>query len=206
MGPYEIQCHGSLVNVAAKWLSKEGQCRPVLTEWDCRKGSRNDARMFSPEEPDAIGWNHGESIVVECKASLNDLKHDKEKWKCMTHTDPRRPPCVLRRMRPSERKLFEQLGYTFEEVEKMGRFRYILCPRGLVSLSALEKHAPKHGLLYFDGKKIVTVAEAPRRLHINLKAEAAILRPQCWRLRSNLYAQAQAETERAARRIGSNLL
>lgn len=172
MGPYEMQCHGTLVNVAENWLRKEKHCRRVIVE----PKLRGRYPRVSPEEPDAIGWNKGMSVVVECKASLNDLRHDKQKWTCMVHPDPRRSPCVLHRMKPDERKRFAQMGYSVKEIEKMGLFRYILCPEGLVSLMALHKHAPEHGLLYFDGNQIAIVKEAPRRPHVNLEAEQALRR------------------------------
>lgn len=161
-----------MVTVAEKWLRKEKHCHSVLVESRRLRWSRT----VSFEEPDAIGWVKWDSIVVECKASMHDLERDKRKWGCLIHPDPKRPPIKLQKAKLDFRQALERMGYSVGEIEKMGRFRYILCPDGLVSLSALEEHAPQHGLLYFDGEKILTVKEAPRRSRINREAEAALLR------------------------------
>jgi hypothetical protein len=54
------------------------------------------------EEPDAIGWRSGVSILVECKTSLADFKRDSKKWW-------RRVPNV-----------------------GMGNWRFYLCPKNVI--------------------------------------------------------------------------
>ena len=55
--------HPDLVDKAGRWLAS--RCSVVITEM-----------ATSGEEPDAIGWNGNKSILVECKASREDFKHD----------------------------------------------------------------------------------------------------------------------------------
>jgi len=62
--------HKHLVEKAKFYLSSAKQCNPVFTE----KGS---ARIH--EYPDVIGWTGNECFVLECKASLSDLKADAKK-------------------------------------------------------------------------------------------------------------------------------
>lgn len=57
----------------------------------------------------------------------------------------------------------------------MGRFRQILYLEGLVSRAWVEKLTLKHGLLYFDGTKIVMVKEAPPRQGVDFARKAALL-------------------------------
>ena len=59
--------HAELVAAAAKWLARE--CPVVITEM----------ANGSMEEPDAIGFKTGFSILVECKASRADFFADKNK-------------------------------------------------------------------------------------------------------------------------------
>ena len=66
--------HDELVERAGRWLRNTRQCKIVLLE----------AKPPSCDEhPDAIGWlSNGESLVVECKASLDDLRRDANKrWR-----------------------------------------------------------------------------------------------------------------------------
>lgn len=62
--------HDNLVKLAAQWLLRAKQCRPVFTEMGSAK---------TRERPDAIGWNSSGSIIVECKTSLEDLRRDARK-------------------------------------------------------------------------------------------------------------------------------
>jgi len=66
--------HAELVERAGRWLRNTRRCVYVLCEprpWACA------------EHPDAIGWlNTGESIVVECKISIDDCYADRAKsWR-----------------------------------------------------------------------------------------------------------------------------
>ncbi len=62
--------HKDLVGHAKFWLKSSKQCNPVYTE----KGSGK----FS-ERPDAIGFTSAQCIVIECKASKQDLQADRKK-------------------------------------------------------------------------------------------------------------------------------
>ena len=60
--------HSELVRLAAEWLQRRGCC-VVITEM-----------AAGNEQADAIGWlSNGESIMVECKASLADFEQDAKK-------------------------------------------------------------------------------------------------------------------------------
>lgn len=63
--------HAELVKRAEKWLRSTMKCGVVLAE---RRSNHTS------ETPDAIGWRHGlASILVECKASRDDFRRDKDK-------------------------------------------------------------------------------------------------------------------------------
>ena len=62
--------HDVVVDRAAKWLKSIG-CGAVLSEL------RTHTR--SGEQPDAIGWRDGVSILVECKTSRSDFFRDAKK-------------------------------------------------------------------------------------------------------------------------------
>jgi hypothetical protein len=92
--------HSELVERAARWLRKSRRCGVVLTN------------AGSIERPDAIGWHNGDppvSILVECKVSRADFRHDKLK--------PFRDPAW--------------------NDTAIGRFRYYLTPKGLVKPTEL---------------------------------------------------------------------
>lgn len=84
--------HSDLVVRASRWLRNTKNCVVVYVEM---------ANVTS-EIPDAIGWNNGHSILVECKASRSDFLADR-----------RKPGCR-------------------DETCGMGRRRYYLVPAGLV--------------------------------------------------------------------------
>lgn len=63
--------HKELVLRAERWLKNQG-CGVVFRD-DFRAITHNG------EQPDAIGWRDGISIVVECKASRSDFLCDKNK-------------------------------------------------------------------------------------------------------------------------------
>jgi hypothetical protein len=65
--------HDDLVRRAVWWLSESQDCQIVLSE----QGGGGVGEM-----PDAIGWHNGISILVECKASIENLKADfKKPWR-----------------------------------------------------------------------------------------------------------------------------
>lgn len=59
--------HDRLVQVASKWLCRT--CSIVITE----------LVSSAFEAPDALGWQGGRSMLVECKTSLSDFKSDAKK-------------------------------------------------------------------------------------------------------------------------------
>lgn len=63
--------HDLLVKKAAGWLRRMG-CRVVLTD-------PFRANVNTGEQPDAIGWRDGLSILIEAKVSLSDFRADARK-------------------------------------------------------------------------------------------------------------------------------
>lgn len=63
--------HNELVQRAEKWLRNSLHCRVVFCELD--------AYTRSGEIPDAIGFREASTIIVECKATLNDFYADRKK-------------------------------------------------------------------------------------------------------------------------------
>ncbi len=61
--------HADLVLRAEKWLNNAG-CKVVFREFVTRVS----------EQPDAIGWRDGRSIMIECKSTRADFLSDKKKW------------------------------------------------------------------------------------------------------------------------------
>lgn len=63
--------HNDLVTLAGKWLKRTIRCSVILTELHTWNSSR--------EIPDAIGFKHDFSVLVECKTSKQDFKNDSKK-------------------------------------------------------------------------------------------------------------------------------
>lgn len=74
--------------------------------------------------------------------------------------------------------------------QRMGDFRYIICPAGLLSRGDVEMHAPGHGLLWVDdaGLRVTVVLEAPARTEVNHRAEVQYLRKALIHVSYNLTA------------------
>lgn len=85
--------HADLVIRAEKWL-RAANFKVAFREFH--------ARTSTGEKPDAIGWGHGVSVMIECKATRTDFLADKRK-------PFRRDPS-----------------------KGMGDFRIYLCPTGLI--------------------------------------------------------------------------
>ena len=66
-----VMNHTELVKRAVKWLKNSLHCRVVLSELV--------AYTRSGETPDAIGWVHNKTILVECKRSRSDFYADRKK-------------------------------------------------------------------------------------------------------------------------------
>lgn len=64
--------HDQLVKAAENWLCKVAGCGVVLND-------RFKAVTTTGEQPDAIGWRNRVSIMIECKASLQDFLADRNK-------------------------------------------------------------------------------------------------------------------------------
>jgi hypothetical protein len=105
----------------------------------------------SSEIPDATGWQTGGrfSFLVECKISLSDFYGDRKK--------PGRTP---------------KNGH-----RGIGRYRYYMAPRGVLTADLVRKHRPKWGLLEVG----------PRVVRVKLKAEPFSLET-AWRELPLLYS------------------
>ena len=71
--------HDDLVKRAEKWLKNQG-CNVVF---------RDDFNppVYTGEQPDAIGWMYGISVLIECKTSRSDFHADKKKRFRITPSD-----------------------------------------------------------------------------------------------------------------------
>lgn len=86
--------HAELVKRAAVWLRRIQRCSVVVTE----------ITSSGSEQPDALGWRFGASVLVECKATRADFLSDAKK----------------------PFRIFPETG--------MGNYRFYMVPSGLVSL------------------------------------------------------------------------
>ncbi len=90
--------HSDLVEIAVKWLKRDG-CHIVVSE----------LVTSAFQTPDALGFNMGSSVLVECKTSQRDFKKDR-------------------------RKLHQQMSG-----RSMGEYRYYLCPMGVIRIEDLSE-------------------------------------------------------------------
>lgn len=65
----KVSLHDQMVLRAERWLEQQG-CGVVI---------RDPFRSVNQEQPDAIGWRSGVSILIEVKASRSDFLSDKNK-------------------------------------------------------------------------------------------------------------------------------
>jgi len=158
--------HGELCVRAMRWLRGTMRCNPAYS-----------GNASCSEIPDAIGWTsrwkfYG-SVVVECKTSRNDFLADKKK--CVRYRSPEMNFSYSgRRISAKEAKAN---GYLVEPIARMGDFRYFMCESAsVVSKDDIEKHAPDHGLLYVQGRRIHVEVEAPRREKVDYPSEVHYLR------------------------------
>lgn len=61
--------HGELVEKAYSWLLKKARCSFAFKE----------LKTTAFEQPDAIGWKNGYSVLIECKKSVSDFRADQKK-------------------------------------------------------------------------------------------------------------------------------
>ncbi len=128
-----VLTHNDLVELAAKWLRRE---YPVVV---------TEIASHAREEPDAIGFRHRETCLVECKASRADFLADKKK----------RAYWARLRSRPG-----------------LGARRYYLCPPGVITERDLPD---KWGLLVVGPRGGVCSPWPSGRHERDVEAEAAIL-------------------------------
>jgi len=86
--------HADLVKIAGRWLRNTASC-PVVLEELC-------AATGNGENPDAIGWYTGRSMLIECKVSRSDFLADRKK------------------------------PFRAEPSRGLGLYRYYMAPRGLL--------------------------------------------------------------------------
>lgn len=91
--------HAALVLLAEKWLRRQ----------NCGVVFRDAFRAITEhgEQPDAIGWRHGLSILIECKVTRTDFLADKRK------------------------------PFRMDPAKGVGDWRFYLCPKGLISVEDL---------------------------------------------------------------------
>ena len=86
--------HADLVKIAGRWLRNTAGC-PVVLEELC-------AATANGENPDAIGWYTGRSMLIECKVSRSDFLADRKK------------------------------PFRAEPSKGLGLYRYYMAPKGLL--------------------------------------------------------------------------
>ena len=165
--------HDYLCERAAQWLRSTGRCDPVL---------RGIASCY--EIPDAIGWNMGGSMVIECKTSRMDFLRDQKKYKFLCPPDHNTESHW--RLRKITKAAAIAEGWIYKSRPNMGDRRYFLCPPEVASLEDVRKFYPDHGLLHVVGRRVHTVWPAPKREHISHKAEIRYLRFALIHVRDNL--------------------
>ncbi len=91
--------HADLVKIAGRWLRNTAGCTVVLEELCAATGNG--------ENPDAIGWYTGRTMLVECKVSRSDFLADRKK---RFRANPERG---------------------------LGLYRYFMAPKGLIRVDEL---------------------------------------------------------------------
>lgn len=175
--------HEFLCKKAAAWLRSRARCEPVFS------------RIASCKEvPDAIGWTSnykfpGQSIVIECKATRPDFLRDAKKYKALQREDDAvigGSTCRHSARNGKDRAFWLANGYKEIDLPRMGGHRYYLSPLDVVKAEDVASRAPDHGLLHWDGKRIVEVISAPYRPHASFADEVRYLRFALIHLSDNL--------------------
>lgn len=171
--------HHALCDVAERWLRNAMGCKIVL-------GGVASCR----EVPDAIGWSNSVkggygSIVVECKRSMSDFYRDRKKKirSRLIWTDEIPDP-----IHPAMKTTPPRVATVEEEVERMGDRRYFLCPSDVISVEAVAKHFPDHGLLWLRGRSVFIIREAPTRQNVCHASEVVLLKFSLIHVKDNLLA------------------
>lgn len=99
MSEEDTQLHSDLVLLAERWLWRQ----------NCGVVFRDSFRAMTShgEQPDAIGWRGGVSILVECKVTRGDFLADRRK------------------------------PFRIDSGKGLGDWRFYLCPKGLVTKEEL---------------------------------------------------------------------
>lgn len=93
----EVREHSLLCLRAEKWL----------TQINCSVVIRDPFRSSTAEQPDAIGWRDGVSILIECKSSRADFLADRNK------------------------------SFRKDPTKGMGDWRFYMCPKGMITVADL---------------------------------------------------------------------
>jgi hypothetical protein len=102
------------------------------------------------EIPDAIGWTHGGkwSYLVECKTSTGDFYGDRKKpGRLLNHSQRR----------------------------AIGRERYYMADRDVLTADLIEKHRPGWGLLEIRGRRVRVLRKAIPFDHTCLVSETPLM-------------------------------
>lgn len=91
--------HSDLVKIAGRWLRNTAGCTVVLEELCAATGNG--------ENPDAIGWYTGRTMLVECKVSRSDFLADRKK------------------------------PFRANPDRGLGLYRYFMAPKGLIKVDEL---------------------------------------------------------------------
>lgn len=181
--------HRALCDIAERWLRNAMGCKIVV-------GGVASCR----EVPDAIGWSNSVrggygSIVVECKRSMADFYRDRKKKirTRMIWTDAAgkelpdelvHPASKTSPVHPAAKA--RGVATVEYEVPRMGDRRYFLCPSGILSVEAVAKHFPDHGLLWLRGRSVHVMREAPTRKDACHASEVVLLKFALIHVRDNL--------------------
>jgi hypothetical protein len=171
--------HQALCDVAERWLRNAMGCKIVL-------GGVASCR----EVPDAIGWSNScrggyGSIVVECKTSMSDFYRDRKKTTRTRLVWNNKPVHPATRTSPPPRSAPAVTVESYE-VGRMGDRRYFLCPSGIISAEAVDKHCPDHGLLWLRGRSVHVMREAPARTNPCHASEVVLLKFALIHVKDNL--------------------
>jgi hypothetical protein len=157
--------HPDLIERSVKWLRGTMRCNPVFT-----------GLASCSEIPDAIGWTSSYhfrgSIVVECKTSRSDFYADRKKYLYWEHPEQK---WRYRRSRISRKEAAES-GLVEKFTECMGDFRYFVCEPMIITVEMIAHHAPDHGLVWIEGRRMHVVLQAPRREQVDRASEIRYLR------------------------------
>jgi len=157
--------HEELCERARRWLSGTRRCDPVFS--NCASCA---------EIPDAIGWSSvyqwAGSTVIECKTSESDFRADKNKR--IGYKDDKNGH--IHTMNWVTKKWAKEHGFEEVELPIMGDYRFYLCEPGIITVHMVEMHAPDHGLILKDGRKMTIVRAAPLRVNVDKDSEIRFLR------------------------------